>query len=122
MRVRIITEYGHSPDEHIGDRLIVRVEVLSLGPHALAAAVEDWVVEASGNRPDKALTPGELAIVAALGSASALVREATTEALRDRGIRALRPLIWARHSPDREVRTRAGLLLHRLGWSHPAPD
>lgn len=119
-RVRFATEAGRSNDGAYNRRL-VQMEVVSLGPYALAAAVEDWVAEASGDRPDKALSPGELATLGALGSASALVRDATTRALGDRGIRALRLLVWARRARDPEVHIRAELLLKKLGWLPPVP-
>lgn len=93
-----------------------RVEIVSLGPWALQAAVEEWVVQASGNMPERALTPGQLATMEALGSTSHLVRESVTRALRERGFRDLRFLCWARHARDAEVRARAELLLGQLGW------
>jgi hypothetical protein len=93
-----------------------RIEVYGLSPYAFTMAVEDWIVEASGNRPDKALSPGQCTTIAALGSPSWLVRDAVSRALCDRGLCELRLLIWARHAADPEVRARAESLLSRLGW------
>lgn len=95
---------------------VERVEVMSLGPYELAASVEEFVVEASANRPDKALSRGQLATIAALGSESWFVRDAMSDAMGRAGIKMLRLLIWARHAPDPEIRKRAELLLARLGW------
>jgi hypothetical protein len=94
------------------------VIVLDLGrDYALKVAVEEWVCAKCGYDPTQVLTVGQCATIAALGSASWLVRDAVTEALRDRGVVEWRLLIWARHSPDPEIRARAELLLGRLGWT-----
>lgn len=44
-----------------------------------------------------------------------LVREAVSRALRERGQRALRVLIWARRHSDPEIKARAEALLYELG-------
>jgi hypothetical protein len=92
-----------------------RITVVTLGPLAMEAAVEEWVADVSGGW--RGLSEGEVATIAALGSPSILVREAVTAALRERGARALRVLIHAqRLSGDAEVRLRAEGLLGALGW------
>jgi len=93
-----------------------RVEAITLGPLAMEAAVEEFVAEVSGGRAWTALDDGELADVAALGSACYQARVMATEALRGRGTGALRLLIWARHHRDPETRVRAEGLLRQLGW------
>jgi hypothetical protein len=91
-----------------------RIEVVTLGPLAMEAAVEEFVVEASGGRGG--LGPEELAVVEVMGSRCYWTRETATKALAERGVAALRPLIWARRHRDAEVRARAEGLLRRLGW------
>lgn len=93
-----------------------RVEIVSLGAFAMTFVLEEWVIESSGNRPELAMTPGEIATMEALGSRSFLVRDSVTKALRDRGVIVLRQLAWMRHHRDPEVRARAEGLLARLGW------
>jgi hypothetical protein len=65
---------------------------------------------------DLALGPEDVAVIEALGSVSCMLRNATERAIRERGISQLRLLIWARHAKDEEIRTRAEMLLHELGW------
>ena len=92
-----------------------RVVVFSLGPHAFTAAVEEWVASGASG-PWQGLSRGECLTIEAMGSPSHFVREAVSDALGRRGMGALKVLIWARHAPDQEIRTRAELLLTRLGW------
>jgi hypothetical protein len=65
---------------------------------------------------DLALGAEEVEVIEALGSRSHLVRNCVTEAMKARGISALRTLIWAKASRDEEIRTRAEGLLRELGW------
>lgn len=92
-----------------------RIEVVVLGPLAMDAAVEDWVAESCGERPWTGLSAPEVATLEALGSPSWLVRDAVSRSLRERGPAALRLLVRARRARDAEVRTRAEVLLGRLG-------
>ena len=93
-----------------------RIEVVTLGPLAMSAAVEDWVAEVSRDKMDAAFRPGQVEAVRQLGSRSWFVREAVSRALREEGTAALRLLVWARRSRDREVRARAEGLLSSMGW------
>lgn len=116
------------------------IEVLSLGPCEMAAAVEQWVVAATVDRPDArasfgqvlsgerqpivnaapgtdlCLSAAQIATIEALGSRSWLVREAVTKELRSRNVSVFRLLIWASYAPDPEIRRRAIMLLNELGW------
>lgn len=97
-------------------RAVDRVVVVTLGPLAMEAAVESWVADAAGGRAWLALDGDELAEVARLGAPCWAVREGATRRLRARRGDALRALIWAQHSADREIRLRAAGLLAEMGW------
>jgi hypothetical protein len=94
-----------------------QVEVIGLGPLAMAVAVEEWVIAQAGGRLAEGLSASEMAVASALASPSWLVRESVTRTLREKGPRVLRLLCWLRASRDAEVRERAEALLARLGWS-----
>jgi len=95
---------------------VTRVEVASLGPLSLAAAVEEFVAESCGARWWLGLTPGEVATIDAMGSRSWLVRDSVSRSLFERRGRSLGVLMRARRHPDREVRARAEGVLRDLGW------
>jgi hypothetical protein len=97
----------------VRDSIATRVVVVTLGPRAMEAAVEEFVA-ANGRRCG--LSASELAAVDALAAPCWTVRRDATRALAERGVEALRPLIFARRHRDAEVRARAGVLLERLGW------
>lgn len=94
-----------------------KVEVCTLGPLAMEAAVEEFVIDASEGKAETALTPGEIATLEALGSRSWVVRSSVSKALAEKKGAALRLLCWGRHSRDPEVRERSMVLLRALGWS-----
>lgn len=93
-----------------------RVEVVCLGPLAMAAAVEEFVAESCGDRPWLGLTAGEVATIEALGSPSWLVRDAVSRSLLEKRGASLGLLMRARRHRDPEVRARAEAVLVRLGW------
>jgi hypothetical protein len=92
------------------------VQVVTLGPLAMEAAVEDFVSRSAGGRAWLALDADELAEVERLGAPCFAIRRGATERLRRRGGGAIRALIWARHSRDPETRLRAAGLLAEMGW------
>lgn len=103
----------------VGTRIRVsgeRIEILGLGRYAMTVAQEEFVVEFTGNRPDKVLTSGQCKVLEAMGSDSYFVRDAVAKSLREAGVREIRLLVWAKASLDREIRYRGEMLLSRLGW------
>ena len=107
VRVRLTGEDGQS---------VSRIEIVSLGPLALAAAVEEFIAESCGRDPHLGLTPGEVATIDALGSPSYLVRSSVSRALRERRGHSLGLLMRARRHRDPEVRARAEGVLVGMGW------
>lgn len=89
--------------------IVAVATVVTLGPLAMEAAVEEFVV-ATGACPAE-----HRGVLDGLGAPCFQLRQAASQRLRGRP-EMLRALIWARHSGDREVRERAEGLLWALGW------
>ena len=115
MRMKVLRQVTRKDGEVA--QVNFRPLLVCLGPLEKHAEDVERAIRDVGGRLDPELVGREnLATIEALGSASFLVRAATTDALRRQGIGALDVLLWAKASRDREVRTRAEMLLRPLGW------